>query len=82
MHLFGSYDTSKDHLGRGLYVWTSDADIIGHADADWAGDVGNRRSTPGYCALIGGNMITWKGKRQNVAGSSIEASYRAMYFCG
>ncbi|CAH9086804.1 unnamed protein product [Cuscuta europaea] len=35
-------------------------DIVGYCDADWAGCPMDRRSTFGYCILIGGNLISWK----------------------
>ena len=50
-----------------------------YTDADWAGDKGNRRSTSGYFSLIGGNLVTWKSKKQKVVSlSSAEAEFRGI----
>ncbi|XP_021828659.1 uncharacterized protein LOC110769068 [Prunus avium] len=46
-------------------------------DANWAGFQTNRRSTSGYFTFVGGNLVTWRSKKQNVvARSSAEAEYR------
>nr|GEW72111.1 putative ribonuclease H-like domain-containing protein [Tanacetum cinerariifolium] len=48
-------------------------------DADWAGDKGNRRSTSGYFSLVGGNLVTWKSKKQKVISfSSVEVEFRGI----
>ncbi|XP_048235710.1 uncharacterized protein LOC125371219 [Ricinus communis] len=31
--------------------------------ADWAGSPNDRRSTSGYCAFMGGNLVTWRSKK-------------------
>jgi hypothetical protein len=50
-----------------------------YTDADWVGCLDNRKSTSDYCAFVGGNMIFWRNKKQNVmVRSTTEAEYRAM----
>lgn len=70
----------KGSPGRGLvYTDRGHSDIIAYTDADWAGSPADRRSTSGFCILFGGNLVSWKSKKQNVvARSSAEAEYRAM----
>ena len=53
--------------------------IQAYSDADWAGDPTDRRSTTGYCFILGDSLISWRSKKQMaVARSSNEAEYRAL----
>lgn len=53
--------------------------VCGFTDADWAGDIHNRKSTTGFVFLLGNTPITWNSKKQpTVALSSTEAEYMAI----
>ncbi|RVW99259.1 Retrovirus-related Pol polyprotein from transposon RE2 [Vitis vinifera] len=66
--------------GKGLFFRkTENRDTEVYLDADWAGNIIDRRSTSGYCSFVWGNLVTWRSKKQSVvAKSSAEAEYRAL----
>eukprot|EP00253_Pinus_taeda_P029097 PITA_29097 len=64
-------------------------DIHGFVDADWAGDLDQRRSTSGYVFNLFGGAISWMSKKQSVVALSttvveymvaIHASKEAVWF--
>lgn len=72
------YLNGSRHLGL-LYKANALSEIAGYSDADWAGDVGDRKSTSGYVFLLGGAAISWKSTKQTtVALSTAEAEYIAL----
>ena len=51
-------------------------ELTGFSDADFAGDLDNRRSTTGWAFLVNGTAVSWRSKRQTcVALSTTEAEY-------
>ncbi|KAL6324290.1 hypothetical protein AAG906_007400 [Vitis piasezkii] len=57
--------TLQNYLSREFEM----KDLV-YIDVDWAGAVDDRRSTSGYFTFVGGNLVTWKSKKQNVVARS------------
>ena len=70
----------KGSIGRGIVMAKNGhTQITGYSDSDWVGNAIDRKSTTGYCMFVGGNLVSWRSKKQHViARSSAEAEYRAM----
>ena len=70
----------KSSPGKGLMFSKNDhVRVDGYTDADWARNISDRKSTSGYFTFIGGNLVTWKSKKQKVVAlSSAEAEFRGM----
>jgi hypothetical protein len=50
--------------GKGLlYTKQGNLQVECYTDADWAGSLDDRRSTSGYCAFVGGNLVSWRSKK-------------------
>ena len=43
-----------------------DATLIAYSDADWAGDVNDRKSTSGYIFIMSGAAVSWNSKKANL----------------
>ncbi|CAL8134140.1 unnamed protein product [Prunus armeniaca] len=71
----------KSAPGKGLmFSKHGHLNIDGYSDADWAGDVTDRKFTSGYFTFVGGNVVTWRSKKQNVVAlSSAEAEFRVQH---
>ena len=69
----------KSSPGKGLmFSKNGHLRINGYTDADWARNISDRRYTLGYFMFVGGNLVTWRSKKQKVVAlSSTEAK-----FCG
>ena len=66
------------HLGL-LYRKNELKSCVGFSDADWAGDLDDRKSTSGYIFQMSGAAISWRSKKQAcVALSTAEAEYIAL----
>jgi hypothetical protein len=65
-----------------LCLGGKDITLNGYCDADWAGDVNERRSSTGYVFFVGIGAISWNCKRQpTIALSTTEAEYMAATQC-
>jgi len=56
--------------------------IAGYSDADWAGNVDDRKSTSGGCFYVGNNLVAWLSKKQaSISLSTAEVEYIAAGSC-
>jgi len=45
-----------------LYSENASLDCVGFSDADWAGDLNDRKSTSGYTFQMSGATVSWRSK--------------------
>jgi ribonuclease HI len=79
---FGASEQSQDTAAAAVSTasaLTPSSTIQVYCDADWAGDVDDRRSTTGAVIFLSGCAVIWLSKKQaTVALSTAEAEYMAM----
>ena len=74
-----SYLQGTQHLDLQLGSARKDIILTAYSDADWAGDLDNRKSRSGYVILCNNSVFIWSSKLQVcVALSSTEAEYIAL----
>lgn len=69
----------KGTMELGLnYSRSKRAELTAFSDADWAGDIDERKSTSGGAFFLGENLVAWHSKKQeSVSLSTAEAEYIA-----
>ena len=61
---------------------SSNFELIGYCDADYAADVDTRKSTSGFVVTLSGSPVSWASRLQrSVAQSTTEAEYVAIADC-
>ena len=70
----------KGISSKGLLFGKNDnLELLAYTDADWTRYRNDRMSTSGYFTIVGGNLVTWRNKKQKVVVlSSAEAEFRGI----
>lgn len=70
----------KATINYGLHIKASNNyNLTGYADADWASDSDDKKSTTEYCIFMGNNIVSWCSKKQStISRSSAKAEYRSV----
>ena len=72
------YLRGTTNLGM-CYTNKGQSGLVGFCDADWGGDINDRKSTSGYLFKVSDSAVSWKSIKQTcVALSTAEAEYVAL----
>ncbi|RVW35312.1 putative mitochondrial protein [Vitis vinifera] len=61
---------ARNHRERNYVLKEWAPGNYGVYDADWVGNISDRKSTSGYFTFVGGNLVTWRSKKQKVVALS------------
>ncbi|XP_014496794.1 uncharacterized protein LOC106758380 [Vigna radiata var. radiata] len=57
----------KGTMSYGLsFTRGASLNVLGYSDADWARCIETRRSTYGYSIFLGGNLVSWSAKKNQL----------------
>jgi hypothetical protein len=70
----------KSTISHTFYIYkNSSKQLTAYSDSDWASCPDDKRSTSGYCVLLGKNILSWSSKKQpTLSHSSTESEYKAI----
>jgi histone deacetylase 1/2 len=70
----------KDTIKLGTtFTPSSSTFLSAFSDADWAGDIDDRRSTGDFAIFVGPNLVSWSARKHaTVSRSSTEVEYKAL----
>jgi hypothetical protein len=75
-HVFRYLQATSDHQLILRHGTLGNSTLLGYADADWASDVNDCKSTSGYMFKLRGSAISWSSKKQAaIVLSSTKAEY-------
>ena len=59
-----------------MYRQTSNLEVVGYSDSDFAGCVNSRKSTSGYIFILAGGVVSWRSVKQTlIATSTMEVEF-------
>ena len=61
-----------------IRLGTQKRPLLAYCDSDWAGDISDRKSTTGYCLMLGNSMAMWRTIKQECTALSTTEACSAM----
>lgn len=69
----------KGTFNLGIWLGGTNEGVVCYGDADYAGDVDNRKSTSGIISFLRGGPVSWASRQQNtIALSTTQSEYQAL----